>query len=80
MGKYNHLRILKKVKARINHIYTNCNSAINKDDVYFIEQLDDKFLHTLNRKKFCINCYEKYGDKLLKETSSEKASKSLTDF
>ena len=78
MGKYNDLKILRKVKARTRHVCSKCNSSINKDDFYYAEQLSDKFLHSLKRKKFCIKCYAEFGDKLLKEkTSFQKKSQSL---
>jgi len=36
-----------------------CGQQINVGDFYYAEVLKDKFLHSLNRKKFCKNCYEK---------------------
>jgi transcription initiation factor IIF auxiliary subunit len=80
MGKYNHLKVLKQVKARVNHICSNCGSVINKDDFYFVEQLEDKFLHTINRGKFCSDCYYKFGNDLLRKGIPKKTSKTLTDF
>ncbi|PIP17199.1 MAG: hypothetical protein COX44_01195 [Candidatus Portnoybacteria bacterium CG23_combo_of_CG06-09_8_20_14_all_37_13] len=59
MAKYDNLKILKKTKARVNHNCMKCGQQINVGDFYYAEVLKDKFLHSLNRKKFCKNCYEK---------------------
>jgi len=66
MSKYNSLKILKKVKARTNHICSKCGKEINPNDIYYKEHINDKFLHNLHAKKYCISCYKKYGDALLK--------------
>jgi hypothetical protein len=69
MSKYNSLKILKKVKARTNHICSKCGKEINRDDIYYKEHIEDKFLYSLRAKKYCLYCYKKYGDALLKEKS-----------
>ncbi|MBA7493082.1 hypothetical protein ES702_03637 [subsurface metagenome] len=58
MGKYDNLKILKKTKARANHICTKCGQQISIGDFYYAEEMKDKFLHSLHRKKFCYKCYE----------------------
>lgn len=65
MGKYNHLKILAKTKARAEHIYSKCGNEILSNEIYYREHIEDKFLHQLHAKKYCNNCYEKYGDELL---------------
>ena len=50
MSKYNSLKILKKVKARTNHICSKCGKEINRDDIYYKEHIEDKFLHSLRAK------------------------------
>jgi hypothetical protein len=67
MSKYNSLKILKKVKARTNHICSRCGQEINRNDIYYIEYINDKFLHNLHAKKYCVFCSKKYGDALLKD-------------
>ena len=69
MSKYNSLKILKKVKARTNHICSKCGQEINQNDIYYKEYINDKFLHNLHAKKYCVFCYKKYGVSLLKEKS-----------
>ena len=65
MSKYDNLKYLKKVSARTNHTCYNCSEIIHYGDIYYIEQIDDKFLHNLHAKKFCSNCFNLYSDKLL---------------
>jgi len=60
MGRYDNLKIFKETKARVNHSCTNCGQKINAGDIYYAEEIKDKFLHSLHRKKFCIKCYEEY--------------------
>ena len=69
MSKYNSLKILKKVKARANHICSKCGQEINQNDIYYKENINDKFLHRVQTKKYCLSCYKKYGVVLLKEKS-----------
>jgi len=59
MSKYDNLRFLKQTKARKEHQCNLCGNIIKKDEVYYPEEIKDKFLHSLHRKKFCKNCYEK---------------------
>lgn len=63
MSKYNSLRFFKKTKARVNHICTNCGEKINVGDIYYPEEIKDKFLHSLHGKKLCKKCYQ-YMNKL----------------
>jgi len=65
MGKYNHLKILKKTNARSHHVCYRCGKEISPDETYYREHIKDKFLHSLHAKKYCFSCYKKYGDKLL---------------
>jgi hypothetical protein len=64
MGKYDSLKFLKKTKARVEHKCRKCGHLINIGEFYYVEELKDRFLHSLHRKKFCSDCYEKYGEKL----------------
>jgi len=66
MGKYNQLKFLKKTKARVNHMCDQCGKEIASNNFYFKEIVRDKFLHSLNAKKFCVECYEKFGENLIK--------------
>jgi len=69
MSKYDSLKILKKVKARSNHICSKCGKEINRNDIYYKEHINDKFLHGLHAKKYCLSCHKKYSIALLKDKS-----------
>jgi len=65
MNKYNQLKYLKKTKARVNHACLYCGKEIKSKSYYYVETIRDKFLFSLHPKKFCAECYRKYGDKLI---------------
>jgi ribosomal protein L37E len=65
MGKYDHLKILKKTKARTHHICQKCGKEILPKENYYKEYIKDKFLHSLHPKKYCSSCYEENGNDLL---------------
>jgi hypothetical protein len=59
MNKYNNLKFVKKTKARVNHQCNYCGEIIQTGEFYYAENLKDKFLHSLHRKKLCSDCYKK---------------------
>ena len=65
MGKYNQIKFLKRTKARVNHTCSSCGKEIESGSYYYAEKLIDRFLHIIYPKKFCVECYEKFGDKLI---------------
>lgn len=65
-SKYKILTILKETKSRTFHICSKCGSDILPKEMYYVEYIEDKFLHNLNAKKFCSKCYNEYGEKLIK--------------
>jgi len=65
MGKYNHLRTLKKTQSRSCHVCYKCGKEIVPGETYYREQIEDKFLHSVCAKKYCSSCYEKHGKQLL---------------
>jgi len=65
MGKYDHLKFLKRTKARNEHRCSLCGQIISISEFYYLEKIKNQFLHSLHRNKFCDSCYQKYGDKLL---------------
>lgn len=58
MSKYDNLKMFKETKARANHTCTNCGQQINIGNIYYPEEIKDKFLHSLHRKKLCQKCYQ----------------------
>jgi len=57
MSKLDDLKILKRTKARTNHLCSKCGAVVNVNDFYYVEALKDKFLQYLQRKKYCEKCY-----------------------
>jgi len=66
MSKYNSLKYLKKTKSRTFHKCFKCDKDIKPKEYYYKETIDNVFLHSLHAKKYCEDCYKKYGEKLLK--------------
>jgi NAD-dependent SIR2 family protein deacetylase len=58
MGKYDNMIVFKETKARVSHACSKCRKEINPGDVYYAEELKDKFLQSLHRKKYCPQCYQ----------------------
>ena len=82
MSKYNHLRILKKVKARTQHVCQKCDQEILPTENYYREHIEDKFLHSLSPRNIAylvtkntemIYCYYRRD-----ETSSPKEPNQTT--
>jgi hypothetical protein len=73
MGKYDNLRYLKKTKARTTHRCDTCNNQIMPGEYYYIETINDKFLHSLHAKRFCAECYKKRGEQLLNPKDGKKS-------
>ena len=65
MGKYDTLKIIKLIRARKPHVCFKCGEEIAPGENYYKEHINDKFIHTLNLKKYCKLCYERYGGQLL---------------
>ncbi len=59
MSKYNNLKFLKPTKAIKEHQCNLCGNIIKKEEVYYSEEIKNKFLYSLHGKKLCKNCYEK---------------------
>lgn len=78
MTKYG-LIPLKSHKARIDHVCFSCNKEINVGKVVYYRS--DKFLQTLSNKKFCEECFNKYGQELIKlKIKKSKLDKYQTTF
>ena len=58
MSKYDNLIYFKETKARTDHICMGCQGLIQAGDIYYAENMKDKFLHSLHRKKYCSQCYQ----------------------
>jgi len=78
MSKYNNLKFFKRTQARIGHKYYNCGKLIDPGDFYYSEKLKDRFLYSLHLKKFCKNCYQKYGNTLLINKKSNPEERQIS--
>ena len=57
-------RLVKKV-AKMPKVCTNCKNQIQPNQVYHLEEGINKHLHSLIARRFCTECYSKYGEKKL---------------
>jgi len=57
-------RLIKKT-SKTPKVCTNCNLKIDAGIVYHLEEGVDAHVHSLIARKFCSNCYAKYGEKKL---------------
>jgi len=67
VSKYNSLKILKKTKARIEHICENCGRPIDAGVLYYSLELSGR-VHCpgFKRRAFCEECYGKLGEGLMR--------------
>jgi len=57
-------RLIKKV-AKFPRVCTNCKNIIPIDTLYHQEEGVEEHLHSLIARRFCSECYAKYGEKKL---------------
>lgn len=67
MSKYDSLKFLKETKARVNRCCDRCGLSIEKGDIYYKENVGMINTIGLALRGFCVECYTKYGGKLLKK-------------
>jgi len=56
--------LVKKV-AKNPSFCTNCDNQISTGDLYHLEEGVNQHLHSLIARRFCSECYGKYGEKSL---------------
>ena len=56
---------LVKKEAKSQKVCTNCDSLITKGDIYHLEEGVDQHLHSLLARRYCSDCYAKFGEKKL---------------
>ena len=64
MGKYDNFKILKNKIAPTNLQCQLCRQIIKQGDYYYSEEIEDKFLHSPHRKKFCKECVGRFKKQL----------------
>ncbi len=57
----------KLIKKQSNSpiICTFCKNKINSDNEYYLERGVCEHIHSLIARKYCSECYRKYGEKFL---------------
>ncbi|MDD3492047.1 MAG: hypothetical protein PHU95_01940 [Candidatus Thermoplasmatota archaeon] len=84
MGKYDAIKALSRTQARTTHTCNKCGTLIQDGEDYYKEHVDNKFLHSLHAKKFCKDCYDKFGDQLLSLKKNiqdaDNSNRTLDDF
>jgi hypothetical protein len=56
--------LLKRI-VKLPEICTNCNNKITEGKAYYLEEGVNEHLHSLISRRFCSECYAKYGEKKL---------------
>ncbi len=57
-------RLVKK-QSKFPAVCTNCENKIAPDKVYYVEEGVKEHIHSLIARKFCTDCYAKYGERIL---------------
>ena len=52
-------------------VCTYCNNKISPDEYHYLEEGVEEHVHSLIARKFCSDCYVKYGEKILLRGKSE---------
>jgi ribosomal protein L33 len=65
MSKYDGAKFLKETRARVVHICDKCGKQIKCGEIYYLESIGRINTPGIRLKKFCKDCFQKYGNKLL---------------
>jgi hypothetical protein len=60
----NESRLIKK-QSNFSTVCTNCDIKIDPDEVYYLEHGEEEHIHSLIARKYCSECYSKYGERIL---------------
>jgi|Deesub1362A_J573_1020465.scaffolds.fasta_scaffold113359_1 hypothetical protein len=63
-GKTIETRLIRK-QTKISTVCTCCGCKIEPYVTYYLEEGVKEHLHSLLARKFCSNCYARYGEKIL---------------
>ena len=55
VGKYDNLTVLKRVKARVRRSCHGCGKDGLPGETYYREHIEDRFLHSLHAKAYCVS-------------------------
>ena len=57
-------RLVKK-QSIFPTVCTNCETKIAPDEIHYVEEGVKEHIHSLIARKFCKDCYAKYGERIL---------------
>jgi hypothetical protein len=57
-------RLIRK-QSKSPAVCTYCNSMISPDEIHYLEEGVKEHIHSLIARKFCSDCYAKYGERIL---------------
>lgn len=57
-------RLMKK-QSKFSGVCTYCNNNIYPDVIFYLEEGKDEHIHSLIARRFCSECYTKYGERIL---------------
>ena len=64
MGKYDSFKILRKKVASTTFRCQLCRAFVNEGNDYFSEEVTDRFLHSLHKRKFCVECVQRFKNQM----------------
>ncbi len=64
MNKHNNLKVLKRKITLITFQCGICKQFVREGESYYSEEIKDRFLHFLHKKKFCKECVNKFKKQL----------------
>ena len=65
VGNKENNRYLDKKESTINTVCTNCSNKIQPGSIYYLEKGKREHIHSLIARKFCSECYSRYGERKL---------------
>jgi hypothetical protein len=64
MNKIMDTRLVQR-QSKYPTVCTYCSAKVNADDAYYVEEGVKEHIHSLIARKFCMNCYTRYGETIL---------------
>jgi hypothetical protein len=57
-------RLVKK-QSKFPGVCTYCDNKIYPETLFYLEEGEKEHIHSLIARKFCSDCYAKYGERIL---------------
>ncbi|MCK5259002.1 MAG: hypothetical protein KAJ69_05720 [Thermoplasmatales archaeon] len=62
---------LVRKQSKFSAVCNYCNNPISSDDISYVEEGVTEHIHSLIARKFCSDCYTKYGEQILLKGKNE---------